>query len=570
MADISVDRESVSSYLKSGAKHPFLIPDYQRPYSWGDDEVTTLWDDIKSFFSEDEGNNEYFCGTVVTFKNENNQNEIIDGQQRTTTLLLLLRAIYHKLETSPEQDDRTAGLKRQIDPCIWRVDSITQKPDRNAILIDSKVTSDENNEIFLKILRDGELSENQDQYSKNYALLVELVTAQAANSPIGWFDLVVNILNRVIVLPIECSNQDTALTIFSTLNDRGLALSDADIFKAKLYSHSAAEDRDKFITQWKELEETSDEANINVQSLFNFFMFYLRAKEGDKATTTPGMRKFFQTDHFKRLYEPSIMSELINLAGFWRVLTVLRADSDYEFSSDISILKSVQILWTYTNDWWKYSVSTYYLVHHGETDFTQNFLNFLHQLIANFAVRLVLNPNLTSVKSYFMNLNVEIVKSAHPQFTPISQEQWEQVGDTIENHIERYTKSTRMLLMILAYGDQNQRDLLPTNLEIEHILPQRWTKANLFGYDHDDVRDELERIGNKILLEKRTNIQAGNNSFWEKKTRYYTKSPIASVQQLARTDRNDWTPEDIKNRSTSIKWKLMKLFTTWEPNIVIQ
>ena len=127
-----------------------------------------------------------------------------------------------------------------------------------------------------------------------------------------------------------------------------------------------------------------------------------------------------------------------------------------------------------------------------------------------------------------------------------------------------------MLLMILAYGDQNQKDLLPTNLEIEHILPQRWTKANLFGYDHDDVRDELERIGNKILLEKRTNIQAGNNSFWEKKTRYYTKSPIASVQQLARTDRNDWTPEDIKNRSTSIKWKLMKLFTTWEPNIVIQ
>lgn len=61
-----------------------------------------LWDDIFSFAIPDEGrtdfdsNSEYFLGPIVTFKNDDNKMEIIDGQQRFTTLMLLLRAFYSK------------------------------------------------------------------------------------------------------------------------------------------------------------------------------------------------------------------------------------------------------------------------------------------------------------------------------------------------------------------------------------------------------------------------------------------------------------------------------------------
>lgn len=560
VADISVDRKSISAYLQSGAKHLFLIPDYQRPYSWGSDEVQTLWDDVTHAFEENR-DEEYFCGTVVTFQNDQNQNEIIDGQQRTTTLLLLLRAIYHKLETASEQDDRTAGLMRQIDPCIWKVDPITQKPDKENILISSRVASDENNETFLRILRVGELSDSKDQYSQNYRMLYDLVNSQAGDSPIAFFDLVVYILNKVIVLPIECTNQDTALTIFSTLNDRGMPLNDADIFKAKLFNHNPPEYRDEFIRNWKELGETASDANMTVQSFFTIYMFYLRAVQGDSATTTPGVRKYFQKDQFAKLFEPEVMNDLLKLAGLWRSFTVLRADEDYPFTIDI--FKCIQIFQAYTNDWWKYSVSIYYLVHHKEPKFLENFNGFLRNLIAYFTARLVLNPNLTQVKARFLELNVNIVKSDQPEFRSITQESWNQIGDIIEHHIEQYTRSNRMLLTILAYLDPNQTELLPLNLDIEHILPKRWTSANLFGYDESKVQAELENIGNKILLEKRTNIQAGNNSFYRKRTDHYRKSHIANVKKLAKLKKNDWTPEDIRKRNSSIRWKLMNAFTQW-------
>ena len=50
------------------------------------------------------------------------------------------------------------------------------------------------------------------------------------------YQFIYALLNQAILLPITADTQDTALTIFSTLNDRGLPLSDADIFKAKIYN----------------------------------------------------------------------------------------------------------------------------------------------------------------------------------------------------------------------------------------------------------------------------------------------------------------------------------------------
>ena len=105
----------------------FIIPDYQRPYAWGEDECLTLWDDFFSFaFSSDDytcfdqENDEYFLGPIVTFRNDSNKLEIIDGQQRLTTLMLLLRAFYERL--SMMNDDNSKNIKTNIAKCIWKTD----------------------------------------------------------------------------------------------------------------------------------------------------------------------------------------------------------------------------------------------------------------------------------------------------------------------------------------------------------------------------------------------------------------------------------------------------------------
>ena len=109
MSKLNIDQQTIRQ-LFSDKKADFLIPDYQRPYAWGENECQTLWDDIFTFafpdndYSKfDSDSDEYFLGPIVTFKNENAKLEVIDGQQRLTTLMLLIRAFYSKFENMKEE-----------------------------------------------------------------------------------------------------------------------------------------------------------------------------------------------------------------------------------------------------------------------------------------------------------------------------------------------------------------------------------------------------------------------------------------------------------------------------------
>ena len=238
MAELSVTRKNISKLFSEMQDKKFIIPDYQRPYKWDEENCETLWNDITNFFAEKKESEEYFLGTIVTCKGDDPRNEIeiIDGQQRITSLFLLLRAFYSKLENMPD-DDNIIGLKSQIAPCLWNVDPISRKvKDTTKIHIESRVATKTDNDVFHAILRLGKPSDkNKDLYSSNYSFFYRKCEEYAKNNPIHWQPLCVTILEKCILLPIECENVDIALTIFTTLNDRGMPLSDSDIFKAQLY-----------------------------------------------------------------------------------------------------------------------------------------------------------------------------------------------------------------------------------------------------------------------------------------------------------------------------------------------
>lgn len=107
---IEVNKQSVEALLGSGKSKPFVIPEYQRPYAWTDEQVETLFEDLWDFTATSGGTereSSYFLGSVVSYENEDGEQEIIDGQQRITSLFLLLRAIYTKLVATPASE-RTA------------------------------------------------------------------------------------------------------------------------------------------------------------------------------------------------------------------------------------------------------------------------------------------------------------------------------------------------------------------------------------------------------------------------------------------------------------------------------
>src|SRR5690554_5897585 len=73
----------------------YQIPRYQRAYSWGDNELDKLWDDIIEAQQNDPN---YFLGSIITAKPEENSSylDIVDGQQRLTTLIIML-CVYRDL-----------------------------------------------------------------------------------------------------------------------------------------------------------------------------------------------------------------------------------------------------------------------------------------------------------------------------------------------------------------------------------------------------------------------------------------------------------------------------------------
>ena len=76
MSKLNVDQKTIKDLFQS-KKSDFLIPDYQRPYAWGEAECRTLWDDIFSFAIPDEGKTEFDSKSVLcvgrTFHIQTNQ-----------------------------------------------------------------------------------------------------------------------------------------------------------------------------------------------------------------------------------------------------------------------------------------------------------------------------------------------------------------------------------------------------------------------------------------------------------------------------------------------------------------
>ena len=238
MSKLNVDQKTIM-LLFSDKKSDFLIPDYQRPYAWEEMQCQTLWDDIFSFAFPDnncdkfDSNEEYFLGSIVTFENERNKKEVIDGQQRLTTLMLLLRAFYAKFNNM--QDENSKSTRERIAQCLWKTNEFGQA-NLNVLKIDSEVATDNDKDEFLEILKTGVVQKEQkSNYAKNYRFFQEKIDNFLSEYPSYFAYLPARILGNCILLPVEAESQDTALRIFSTLNDRGLPLSDADIFKAQFY-----------------------------------------------------------------------------------------------------------------------------------------------------------------------------------------------------------------------------------------------------------------------------------------------------------------------------------------------
>ncbi len=562
MSKLNIDQRTISSLL-SDKRSDFLIPDYQRPYAWGEDECATLWEDLFYFAfpdnsSEnfDSGNDEYFLGPIVTFKNNDGKQEIIDGQQRLTTIMLLLRAFYSKFEHA--KDSNTITTRNLISKCIWKTSEFGD-PLLDQLKIDSEVASDADKDEFLTILKSGKIDSNmKSRYAKTFRFFESKIATFINEMPMYSALFPIRILNNVILLPIEAESQDTALRIFSTLNDRGLPLSDADIFKSQFYKYfSDLGRKDEFIKRWKDLEELTESIfnpshGTPMDELFTRYMYYERALEKNSRTTTQALRDFYGRDGYSLLKKEDTFRNLEALAEFWR-----KVDTREGFSDEVN--RQFYILKYSPNGMWAYFVSVYFMVHHDENDKLDNdsLVKFLKLVIAFTFAYAVERPGVNALRSPVYPEMINLVEGKEITFAKYLFDK-ESIRDRFNNYVfSNQRPITRSMLVWWAFNNEDQQLIdSDTVLEVEHIFARRRNEDEPLKN-----KANLEALGNKAMLEKSVNIRAADYRFADKKKYYQGFSTdkgkkrggtqIIELLKLSKT-KEDFAENDIELRTKAI------------------
>lgn len=552
----------------------FIIPEYQRPYRWTKNECETLWDDVKGVFGNGENIEEYFLGSIVAFESKKSELEIIDGQQRITTLTLLFRAFYECFsnDAAKEKQRYLEGFGK----CVWEHD-LDKGLDFKNCHLSSKVIADRDEKILKKLLSEKitieDIKGNNSNYAKNYIFFYEKLEEFKLKDTLLWEKFCKMFLtNRLFILLVICDSQESAMTIFNTLNSRGLPLSNADILKGYIYKK--VKNKEKFANDWKDIE-TKIEESENVKDLDFLFLQYMhiiRAENEDTNTTTQGILPFFTKTDKKEyygalqdwLYKPETMPFISNLADFWI--------SPKEYLSEKSS-RYISILNLFQNDTWKFFVS--YLVWRNKNcfnndtfnknKFSKEFDKFLPELIKYITLPF-LNNNATTgvVKEIVFKMNVSLYKKEN--FTIGNSMPKQKVFFEIINSFD--TRKIKYILFLYAYiYSKFKEDINASDLEVEHILPKEWQNMDISDFNEESHKKYVEKIGNKILLDKKSNIKCSNN-FFAKKQEIYKKiydkgynlkevydlgiKEHSVLKKKEENKRSIWEKKDIENREEEI------------------
>lgn len=553
---LTIEQKTVFALL-SDKNSCFLIPDYQRPYAWEENECATLWNDILSFAFPDnncdvfDDDDVYFLGPIVLFTNSDKKLEVIDGQQRLTTLMLLLRAFYHAYGNDMK-DSKSLAVKSKIEQCLWKTNAFGE-PNMSALKIESETATDNDKDEFKTILLTGEAAAHlKSRYAENYRFFQDKISGFKATMPDYFSFLPIRILGNCILLPIKAESQDTALRIFSTLNDRGKPLSDSDIFKAQLYKAFSDDGlKDEFIADWKNLENLCGKifqlADNPMDEIFTRYMYFERAKRGVRVSTLEGLRKFYEADNYSllRKYHHQTFSNIKALADFWNDV----ANQDRTKFSE-RVLRRLFVLNYAPNSMWTYITSVYFLQNRDSDGLLDDddFYEFLTKITAFIWAFTILRPGVNILRTPIFAEMLNIVNGRKVTFDGFAFNITE-----LQNALSIYTFSnnrpiTRSILAWFAFTDPQQVIIpLETVLEIEHI----------YARNRFPIPENIEAIGNKSLLEKKINIRAADYKFQDK-AKYYLghiknkpATNIHELQSLAMTI-TDFTANDISQRTEKI------------------
>lgn len=594
--NIDPELRKIGDYLKLEDDAIFIVPEYQRAYSWGIGQCDKLWQDITDYAKSD-SKDSYFFGTIIVNCQDNDTKLcLIDGQQRTTTFLLLLKALLIRVNEAilrtPSEGD-SAGLYQGLKERRRRIMRILYKAEAEQVLDTPNKSKDAELCRVAVILENRSINEQYENelstilgcvdYDGAEANVVKIKYKQKDNKYTNYFrnfkffrnaieelqDSEVNVIAKTVtdnceVIEIKSWQVEQAIKMFNSLNSDGLPLYDSDIIAAQLYAEAEKRGvQEQFSELWEQLNELTsslDDPKINLNGVLMQYMYYVRttnhetvSENGATIVTTPGLRRYFTEINKAPLSDPIKMcSDLLNLAQSWEKVL------------DYPLMKLLLRL----NENSKLFLASYFM-RFDSSEITEDLVrSLLDCMLRLFCLLELTDYGYSSkfFKSFLFNVEVQLVDKE------VSSEQIvERFDDNIRSIMSRESVKQALLeydgsnlvylneyLFAREHGDTF---FIGSKCDIEHIMPASGKNLPEIRKDsgiesEEEFRDFVDKIGNKILLEQKINRSIGNEWFrtkvsttLENKTGYVNSCyPIARALSgtYKGAQKPYWTKNDIE------------------------
>jgi uncharacterized protein with ParB-like and HNH nuclease domain len=584
MAQIEVDKLFINKVFQKW----YRIPEYQRPYVWGTDQVIELLNDVYQAYQAN-SQSEYFLGCMVLQKSHKQNGstqyeefDVLDGQQRLTTLLLLTSVVR---DLAPDSNEKLLKVCGQA--IFQEEDPFNSIPERNRVIFDIRAEVQKFADTYIRpesrtqiarANKDNEIKQisqrnNEDISIRNMANAILVIQ--------GFFqdgDFLINdgeLLNKfyiflqtkVLMIYVATEEREDAFNLFTVMNSRGMKLRNSDILKAEnLAKITNDKEREVYAKKWEEIEGYFAED-------FDIFLSHLRTilvkqkaaynllKEYEENIYNP---KEFDRNSKKYSLKPPLLMKGKDTFDFieryYNSYRFLFENEHFNLTNSFEIYNQLILMQTgFEADYWIAPFLRYY-----DKYKTNDLLKFLYLLDIKFSADWVigLSPTKRIENTNAIIKEIEIAADQASLFgSDVFKFETQDFIRVLSGGIYRRGYDRYILLKIdLAYHGHTTKFSPPPTISIEHILPRNPSINSQWSQDFDqNDRDKwTNKIGNLILLSRRKNSSQSNLDFDLKKQKYFQKN-IELFSNSVRIFNNfsTWSLADLKKNHKEMLKKLL-------------
>ncbi len=560
-ANFNTENKTFHTIMGNGLR--YVVPKFQRDYTWSEEQWEDLWQDIDQIASDGK---EHYMGFVVLQEGVNNREFIIiDGQQRITTLLIIIIAALNEIRTLINKNIEPEQNKLRFDTLKNTYVGFT---DPVSLVTQNKLTLNRNNDAFFRnYLCSFEpppitnIKSSEKLLSKAQNFFISKIKSKAFQAGEQIADFVERIFDKLAFSKITVGSDLNAYEVFETLNARGVKLSTPDLIKNYLFSkidstqplHSEEiqrleDDWERILSnlgqngdfsrlvqvEWNSRKpfvqknrifKTIKENIKNRESAFEYLRSLRSASEIFAALAMPD-DDLWKSEEYKDAYTPLRTLDLFSIAQPDGVL--IAAYKAFEPQQFVKTLKYIEVI----------SIR-YNVIGRLPPNRQEGIYNNLACEISNGQI-----TNLSAVKA--------ALKALYPDDEDFANSFADKQMKT-----EQSEKKARYLLARIEERLNNGSPVVDLGLTLEHILPKNTNKL-WSNFSADEANECYDYIGNMTLLQRSVNKNIGNSSFAEKLSSF-TTSTFNITQQI--TEYETWDKETIMRRQ---KWLAEQATKTWK------